>query len=327
MEWANAIAPLANIVLVEANDGSYFSSLFPAVATADGLPGVSVVSMNFSSAESPIDATFYDSYFFHTPSGHQGVTFVASTGDTGPRPAIPPFVQRVGGGRHLAIAQRQQLRQRDEFGAAVAAASASIESQPSYQQGLMIHNGGSTVNPAGMRTIPDVAFDADPSTGGALYDSYNGGSAPWMQTAGTSLAAPCWAGLIALANQMRVSAGLTTLDGPSQTLPRLYQLPAADFHDITSGTTTAARTTPRPPDTTSSPASAPPWPTCSCPTWQVVQSHHHDRHHGSRQLRTGSTYGQNVTHDGHGRVRRRDAEDSVKITTTGTPVARPPHRR
>ncbi len=114
------------------------------------------------------------------------------------------------------------------------------ESQPSYQQGLMIHNGGSTVNPAGMRTIPDVAFDADPSTGVALYDSYNGGSAPWMQTAGTSLAAPCWAGLIALADQMRVSAGLTTLDGPSQTLPRLYQLPAADFHDITSGTTTGS---------------------------------------------------------------------------------------
>ena len=30
----------------EANDGSYFSSLFPAVATAAGLPGVSVVSMS-----------------------------------------------------------------------------------------------------------------------------------------------------------------------------------------------------------------------------------------------------------------------------------------
>ncbi len=39
VEWAHAIAPLANIVLVEANDGSYFSSLFPAVATAAGLPG------------------------------------------------------------------------------------------------------------------------------------------------------------------------------------------------------------------------------------------------------------------------------------------------
>ncbi len=114
------------------------------------------------------------------------------------------------------------------------------ESQPGYQQGLVIHNGGSTVNPNGMRTIPDVAFDANPSTGVAVYDSYNGGSSPWTQTAGTSFGAPCWAGLIALADQMRVSDGLTTLDGPSQTIPRLYQLPAADFHDITSGTSTGS---------------------------------------------------------------------------------------
>ena len=56
------------------------------------------------------------------------------------------------------------------------------------------------------------------------------------------MGAPCWAGLIALADQMRVSAGLTTLDGPSQTLPRLYSLPAADFHDITSGSSTGNST-------------------------------------------------------------------------------------
>ncbi len=58
---------------------------------------------------------------------------------------------------------------------------------------------------------------------------------PCFQVAGTSLAAPCWAGLIAIANQGRVAAGGTTLDGPSQTLPALYSLPGADFHDITSG--------------------------------------------------------------------------------------------
>ena len=85
-----------------------------------------------------------------------------------------------------------------------------------------------------------MAFDADPNTGVAIYDSYNGGSSPWFQYGGTSLAAPCWAGLIAIADEMRVSAGLTTLDGPSQTLPSIYSLPAADFHDITSGTSTGS---------------------------------------------------------------------------------------
>ncbi len=52
---------------------------------------------------------------------------------------------------------------------------------------------------------------------------------------GTSLGAPAWAALIAVANQGRVAEGGTTLDGSTQTLPALYSLPAADFHDITGG--------------------------------------------------------------------------------------------
>jgi hypothetical protein len=79
-----------------------------------------------------------------------------------------------------------------------------------------------------------VAFDADPSTGVQFYDSYDQAN-PCLRTGGTSLAAPCWAGLIAIADQGRVAAGGTTLDGPSQTLPALYSLPSGAFHDITSG--------------------------------------------------------------------------------------------
>ena len=44
-----------------------------------------------------------------------------------------------------------------------------------------------------------------------------------------------WAGLVAIADQFRAAAGLPPLDGPTQTLPRLYQLSAADFHDVTAG--------------------------------------------------------------------------------------------
>ena len=47
--------------------------------------------------------------------------------------------------------------------------------------------------------------------------------------------APQWAGLIALANQQRASEQLPPLTGYNQTLPALYSLPAADFHDITTG--------------------------------------------------------------------------------------------
>ena len=72
--------------------------------------------------------------------------------------------------------------------------------------------------------------------GVAVYDSYDfGQSTPWETVGGTSLAAPCWAGLIGIADQLRASQNLPSLDGPTQTLPALYGLPAADFHDITGG--------------------------------------------------------------------------------------------
>ena len=81
-----------------------------------------------------------------------------------------------------------------------------------------------------------MSFDANPSSGVSIYDSWDfGTSTPWMQLGGTSLSAPAWAGLIAIADQGRVAAGLTTLDGPSQTLPLLYSMPSADFHDIITG--------------------------------------------------------------------------------------------
>jgi hypothetical protein len=88
-----------------------------------------------------------------------------------------------------------------------------------------------------MRTIPDVAFDADPNAGGVpVYDSYNGGAVNnWYQKGGTSFSSPAWAGLIAIANQGRAGAKLSSLDGKSQTLPDLYSISASDFHDITSG--------------------------------------------------------------------------------------------
>ena len=83
------------------------------------------------------------------------------------------------------------------------------------------------------RTVPDVAFDADPGSGVAVYDSWDYSGSPWVQVGGTSLGAPAWAGIIALVNQGRALDGLPPLNGPTQTHPAIYALPAADFHDIT----------------------------------------------------------------------------------------------
>jgi subtilase family serine protease len=103
------------------------------------------------------------------------------------------------------------------------------EAQPAYQKGVVTQS-------ATRRTTPDVAYDADSNTGFAVYDSFsNGPRAPWSQVGGTSAAAPQWAALIAIADQGRALIGQGPLDGVNDTLTALYKLPAADFHDITTG--------------------------------------------------------------------------------------------
>jgi subtilase family serine protease len=80
VEWAHAIAPGANIVLVEASSDSV-SALSGAIGHARNLPGVGVVSMSWGASEFSNEST-YDS-LFTTPSVHVNVTYVAASGDSG----------------------------------------------------------------------------------------------------------------------------------------------------------------------------------------------------------------------------------------------------
>ena len=78
------------------------------------------------------------------------------------------------------------------------------ETGPAYQQG---------VQSTGYRTTPDVSLVADPATGAWIADPYNlNPSNPFEIVGGTSLSAPAWAGLMALANQGRAAAGESTLN-------------------------------------------------------------------------------------------------------------------
>jgi subtilase family serine protease len=224
VEWAHAIAPQANIILFEANSNS-FADLQAAVSTAAGSTGVSVVSMSWgggeSSSETSMDSTFL------TPNGHQGVTFLASTGDNGSPagyPAYSPNVVAVGGTTLDINSSGTYIAEGAWSG--TGGGISTVESQPSYQVGQV--NGTSSTH----RTVPDVAMDADPNSGVYVLDSYGGG---WFQVGGTSLSTPMWGGLIAIANQGRALAGQSTLNGLTQTLPTLYNLPSSDFNDITSG--------------------------------------------------------------------------------------------
>jgi hypothetical protein len=87
----------------------------------------------------------------------------------------------------------------------------------------------------GIRTTPDVAFNADPNSGVAVYDSLGyGGQTGWFQLGGTSAAAPAWAGLVAIANQGLATGSKGPLSG-TQAQTDLYSLPSSDFHDIATG--------------------------------------------------------------------------------------------
>jgi hypothetical protein len=240
VEWSHAIAPGANILLVEANDNSG-TNLFAAVAYAADQPGVVAVSMSWGGAEFSGEQSI-DNTVFQTPVGHAGVTFVASSGDSGAPPGYPatsPNVLAVGG-TTLNLDSSGNIIQETGWSGSGGGIS-SVEAQPAYQSGLVIHNGTKTVSAGGKRADPDVAYDANPATGVPVYDTFNNPvSAPWGQWGGTSIASPQWAALIAIADQGRALESLGPLDGASQTLPTLYSLSAAAFNDITTGTSTGS---------------------------------------------------------------------------------------
>jgi hypothetical protein len=244
VQWAHAMAPAAKIVLVEANSPA-MGDLMAAVKTAASLPGVSVVSMSWGFVEGlgavAADEAQYDQDLT-TPAGHQGVTFVASTGDFGAAvpqyPAFSPNVVAVGG-TSLGLNADGSYGNESGWGYLTADTGTFIgsgggisqfEAEPAFQQG---------VQATGKRATPDVAFLADPATGVWVADSYNlPATDPWVQVGGTSLAAPAWAGLLALANQARIAAGSPTLGtaGPTETQDALYSIPATDYHAIATGT-------------------------------------------------------------------------------------------
>jgi subtilase family serine protease len=180
-------------------------------------------------AVSAQDEALYDSYLT-TPPGHQGVTFVASTGDSGSLsseyPAFSPNVVAVGG-TSLFLNANNSYGSETGWGGSGGGVS-QFESEPGYQMG---------VQSSGFRSTPDVSFVADPNTGAWIVDSYNlPANNPYAIAGGTSLAAASWGGLFALVNQGRVVSGQPTLNSgrTTSTLDALYNLPPNDFNRITS---------------------------------------------------------------------------------------------
>jgi hypothetical protein len=109
------------------------------------------------------------------------------------------------------------------------------EAVPSYQTGLVPH-GGSAVT---KRAQADVSFNASPMTGQYVSLTLPNAATVWSAYGGTSIAAPQWAGIIAVANAIRVANSKTLLGDVHQLIyksiaavPGTY---AAAFNDIVDG--------------------------------------------------------------------------------------------
>ncbi len=221
IEWAHAIAPAAKIILVEAKSNSN-ANLYAAVDTAVA-NGATVVSMSWGGGETSNETT--TDFHFNVPN----VVMLASSGDGGHAaqyPAASPYVVAVGG-TSLTINSSTGAWVSETAWSGSGGGTSAYEAEPTYQGG---------VQSTGKRGIPDVAYDADPNTGVPVYSSYNCGRScvvGWAQFGGTSISAPQWAGIMAIANSSRKAAGKANLN---QVQFLLYPAAETDYHDITSGT-------------------------------------------------------------------------------------------
>jgi subtilase family serine protease len=89
-----------------------------------------------------------------------------------------------------------------------------------------------------VRYCPRRGLRGHPDTGIAVYDSTSDseGDVGWQVIGGTSAGAPQGAALFAIVDQGRALHAVGALDGPSQSIPAIYNtVPHSDFHDITTG--------------------------------------------------------------------------------------------
>jgi subtilase family serine protease len=264
VEWAHAIAPQANILLVEAPSES-LTDLMGAVQYAANQPGVVTVSMSWGEYEVSNESS-YDSYFkpktsSNTKGAQAGVTFVAASGDSGAGPIYPatsPNVLAVGGTTlSTTTSSSGATTYKSESAWSGSGGGVSgFEGEPSYQHNQSSINKAfgypnvEVYNPVTgtysyyySRMTPDVAYNADPSSGFAIYDSIAspdyGTVAGWNEVGGTSAGAPQWSAIVALADQQRAAKQEKPLD-TNQVQNTLYNTLGTTtytqvFHPITTG--------------------------------------------------------------------------------------------
>jgi subtilase family serine protease len=211
IEAVHAMCDNCSILLIEATSPTN-TNLLKAVDTAISL-GATVISNSYGGSETSTEKTSYDTHF-----NRPGIGIFASSGDNGygvSYPAASRYVIAVGGTK-LTLTSTGAYSSETAWTDGGSGCS-KYEIKPTWQ------------NDSGCakRTVADVAADADPTSGAAVYDSVTyQGQKGWFKIGGTSLSSPLVAGIFATGNQLTNNEQAGTF---------FYGLSASHFHDITAG--------------------------------------------------------------------------------------------
>ena len=184
VDAVSAACPACHILLVQGATAA-LADLGAGVDTAVTL-GAKFVSNSYGLSTENATETGYDVHY-----NHPGVVVAASSGDTGNVqnwPAANPNVVAVGGTRLTRDSSVARGWTESAWSSGGSGCS-PYEPQPEFQAGM--------ATGCSRRAEVDIAADADPASGLAVYDTlgYDG----WKQVGGTSLASPLIAAVYALA--------------------------------------------------------------------------------------------------------------------------------
>jgi subtilase family serine protease len=190
VDMVSANCPNCHIVMIEANS-NYTNSLFHAENTAARLHP-SAISNSWGAAEyagEQSDATrFFD---------HPGIAITASAGDDGYGVIFPSAANTVTavGGTSLMGGEKTKRTYMETVWNGTGSGCSAYVPVPTWQEPIETKLGGCS-----NRIVGDVAYDANPIFGVAVYESYANDEEPpgWQLWGGTSVGAPAIAAIYAL---------------------------------------------------------------------------------------------------------------------------------
>jgi subtilase family serine protease len=248
VEYAHAIAPDATIDLVLAKSNDDANILSATRFAVDHNLG-DVISQSFGEAEQCMDPTvFAQQTALFAEATRKKITLLASSGDQGAAqptcdgtsffkaastPASDPNVTGIGGTRLDADGvtgayHGETVWNEPDFASAGGGGFSVKFRTPAYQRPRHLPSRG----------VPDVAYNAA-IIGGvlAVWSSSGQGADLVFRFGGTSAGSPQWAGLIALADQLR-HGRVGAINPALYTLTLSSRLYSGLFHDITVGDNT-----------------------------------------------------------------------------------------